>query len=69
MPLSSWVCYAVSKGAVSCYLPLSPQDVLLHPLLGELLGLHCVGVLLQPGMFKTLSTGKPGPDTDSNNSP
>ena len=47
---------------VVVYLPLPPQDVLLHPLLRELLGLHSVGVLLQPGVFETLSAGQPSPE-------
>ena len=44
------------------YLPLPPQDVLLHPLLGQLLGLHGVGVLLQPRVLETLSAGQPSSD-------
>lgn len=47
------------------YLPLPPQDVLLHPLLGELLGLHGVRVLFQPGVFETLRAGQPSPGDGS----
>lgn len=47
---------------VGVYLPLPPQDVLLHPLLGQLGGLHGVGVLFQPGVFKTLRAGQPSPE-------
>ena len=48
-------------GAVSAHLPLPPQDVLLHPLLGELLGLHVLGVLFKPGVLKALLTGQTSP--------
>lgn len=44
------------------YLPLPPQDVLLHPLLGQLGGLHGIGVLLQPGVFEALRAGQSSPE-------
>ena len=43
------------------YLPLPAENVLLHPLLGQLLSLHGIGVLLQPGVFYTAGTGQTGP--------
>lgn len=36
------------------YLPLSSCHVLLHPVLGQLLGLHVLGVLHQPWVLKAL---------------
>ncbi len=35
-------------------LPLSSQNVFLHPLFGKLLGLHVGGVLFEPGVLETL---------------
>lgn len=45
----------------SAHLPLSPQDVFLHPFLGQLLGFHILGVLFKPGVLKTLLTGETSP--------
>lgn len=38
------------------YLPFPSCHVLLHPVLGELLGLHVLGVFHQPWMLKALGT-------------
>lgn len=44
------------------YLPLPPQDVLFHSLLGQFGGLHGVCVLFEPGMFVALSAREPSPE-------
>lgn len=43
------------------HLPAASQDVLFHPLFGQLFSLHISGVLFEPGVLKTLSAGQPGP--------
>jgi len=43
------------------HLPAASQDVLLHPLFGQLFSLHISSVLFEPGVLETLSAGQSGP--------